>query len=261
MLLVLLITVAGCGHSDKRAGGPGALAGAPVPQPPAFLSGPMSLLFTNASGFRAHVVLDSGPVAQGGEVVTGELMGRGSRLVFASSLSGAVGKHSPEASAAFIWDVNGNHGYLLNEPLQAYAVVSSGQQFTNVSVGRGLGAAAPEKVAGHPCQPTEVTVTASDGTATVLSAWRATDLKGLPLRITAVANGRPLTLTLSKVRLEAVPDDLFLPPNGFTKYDSAEALANELGARQQNLKRHPVYQTEESEPGSSREYRAPARPQ
>ena len=118
--------------------------------------------------------------------------------------------------------------------------------------------AAPEKVAGHPCQPAEATVAASDGSATVLRLWRATDLKGLPVRITCAANGTPLTLTLSKVRLEALPDDLFLPPNGFTKYDSAKALMNELAARQQNYKRRPTYQTEEVEPGSGMEGR-PAR--
>ena len=145
--------------------------------------------------------------------------------------------------------------------MQAYAPIPSNRQFTNVATGSAMNGAAPEKVSGHPCQPAEATVAASDGSLTVFRLWRATDLKGLPVRITCASDGTPLTLTLSKVRLEAVPDDLFLPPNGFVKYDSAEGLMNELAARQQNLKRRPTYQTEESEPGSGREGRAPTRPE
>jgi hypothetical protein len=85
-------------------------------------------------------------------------------------------------------------------------------------------------------------------------------LKGLPLRITRVSTGPPLTLTLSKIRLETLPDELFLPPDGFVKYDSADALMNELASRQQTLKRRPTYQPEEPEPGAGREDRSPNRP-
>ena len=259
-LLLIAAVTTGCGHSQKQAGRGGAFAGSPPPQPPAFLNGPMALLLTSVDGFRAHVVLEGGAAAKGVEVVAGELIGRGGKLVFAPSLSGAAGKHSPASDSAFIWDVNGNHGYMLNEPLQAYALIASNRQFTNVTASAALSAAAPEKVAGHPCQPMEVTVAASDGSATVLRLWRATDLKGLPVRVTCAANGAPLTLTLSKVRLEAMPDDVFLPPKGFKKFDSAEALINELAARQQNLKRHPTYQTEEIEPAGGRDNHQPTRP-
>ena len=64
-----------------------------MPQPPAFLNGPMALLLTNVDGFRAHVVLESGASATGVEVAEGELMGRGGKLVF------APGQAAPPASA------------------------------------------------------------------------------------------------------------------------------------------------------------------
>jgi hypothetical protein len=170
-------------------------------------------------------------------------MVRGSKLLFAPEPT-IVAKRQPRAEdTAFIWDVNENRGYMLNEPLQAYAPISSSRQFTNVTTGAALNNVSPEKVAGHPCQATEVTVTASDGVATVFRVWRAADLKELPLRIQCPSGGVPLSLTLSKVSLGAVPNDLFLPPNGFTKYESAEAMMTEMALRRVNLSRKQFYNT------------------
>ncbi len=235
------------------------MADIPVPQPPVFLDGPMALLLTNVNGFRAHAVLESGPSPQGVEPVAGELLGQGGKLVFAPGPSRSGGKRSRTGGSAFLWDVSANRGYLLNDPLQAYAPIPASHQFTNITASSTLSGAAPEKVAGHPCQPFEVTVAASDGSATLCRLWRATDLKGLPVRITCAWNGRPLTLTLSKVRLEPLPEDLFLPPKDFTKYNSAAALINELAARQQNLKRHPTYAPEQNEAPGNPESRMPTR--
>lgn len=260
-LLLIAALAGGCSHPQKPGRGGGAVEGFSVPKPPTLLNGPMALLLTNTQGFRAHAVLEGGASAKGVQAIEGELMGRGGKLVFAPGPDGSSGKRSPSGGSAFIWDVTANCGYLLNDPLQAYAAISGNRQFTNVAVGSAVNGAAPERISGHPCQPSEATVAASDGSVTGFRLWRATDLGGLPVRITRASDGSPLTLTLSRVRLETVPDDLFLPPKGFMKYDSAEALMNELAARQQNLKRRPTYQTEEGEPGIGEDGRVPTRPQ
>ena len=260
-VLLIAFLAAGCTHSRKHGGGAGAVGAVSVPRPPAFLDGPMALLLTNVDGFRAQVVLEGGVPSNGGERVVGELLGHSGKLVFAPGSTSAARKGSHAADSAFIWDVAGNHGYMLNDPLQAYAPVSANRQYTNIAVNAAMNHPAPENVAGHPCQPTEVTVAASDGSATVCRVWRATDLKGLPVRITCAPNGLPLTFTLSKARLETMPDDLFLPPKDFTKYDSAEALINELAARQQNQKRRPTYVPDLNESPGNPEGRQPSRPQ
>jgi hypothetical protein len=221
----------------------------------------MALLLTNVAGFRAHAVLESGASAKGVEVIAGELMGRGGKLAFAPEPGSSTGKRSHLGHSAFIWDVTANRGYLLNDPLQAYAPISATGQFTNLVTGSATSGAAPENISGYPCQPAQATVVASDGSVTGFRLWRAADLNGLPVRITRASDGPSLTLTLSKVRLEPVSADLFQPPNGFTKYDSPEGLMNEFAARQQNLKRRPTYRIEEGEPGSGRESRAPTRPE
>jgi hypothetical protein len=262
--LCLLLTTAlteGCAHSHKSGYRGGAFEGFSVPQPPVFLNGPMALLLTNSHGFRAHAVLESGAAANGVEVTEGELMGRDGKLVFAPGPGGSVGKRSHLVGSAFIWDVTANRGYLLNDPMQAYALIPATRQFTNTVVGSAMNGAALEKVSGHLCQPAQATVAASDGSVTGFRLWQATDLNGLPVRITRASDGPPLTLTLSRIRLEAIPEDLFQPPNGFVKYDTAQGLMNELAARQQNLKRHPSYQMQEGEPGSGQPGRSPTRPE
>lgn len=259
-LLLIAALAGGCAHSKKSGQGGGATEVFPVPQPPVFLNGPMALLLTNAHGFCAHVVLEIGAAPEA-EPIEGELMSQGGKLMFAPGLAKSASKRSHVAGCAFIWDVAANKGYLLNDPMQAYAPIPANRQFTNLVASSAPNGAVPEKISGHPCQSAQATVAASDGAITGFRLWRATDLNGLPVRITRASDGPPLTLTLSKFRLEAVPDDLFQPPTGFAKYDTADGLINELTARQQSLKRRPTYRTEESDLGSTPEGRAPTRPQ
>jgi hypothetical protein len=253
-LLLIAVLAAGCSSSGKKTG----RAGAPIrlPKPPVFLNGPMALLLTNMESFSAHAVLESGAPANGVELAAGELMGRRGNLLFAPSRS----KRTRAEDFAFIWDVAANQGYVLNDPLQGYAPISYDRLFTNVATSTTLNNAVTENVAGHPCHPVEVTVAANDGTASVFRVWRATDLKGLPVRITGASDGMPLTLTLSKVRLESVPNDLFQPPNGFTKYDSAEALITELTTRQASNQQRPIYQINDQNQFSTPDTRSPSRP-
>jgi hypothetical protein len=259
-LLLTAVLAAGCAHTSKYDDRTGAFEVLPAPLPPLFLNGPMALLLTNTDGFQAHVVLESGAPPQAFQLAAGELMGRGSKLLFAPAPGKASKKQARPEDSAFIWNVTENRGWVLNDPLQGYAPVSSSRQFTNVTTSAASNGAAPEKIGGQTCQPAQVTVTAADGTATVFQVWRAADLRALPLRITCPSTGAPLTLTLTKVRLETVPNDLFVPPNGFTKYESSEAMMAELFLRKHNLTRKPSYQPDYTEPGAGLGAREPTRP-
>ncbi len=217
----------GCAHSKKgeeHAGPPPVI---PAPQAPAFLAGPAVVLLTNVDGFRAHVTLETPSADQERDVVKGELLGHGGKLVFAPDpVPAASSKHAAHLEdTSFIWNVADNSGYILNGPMQSYAPISSSRTYTNV-------------VAKPSAQGAEVTVMASDGTSTTYQVLPA-DLKGLPSRITGGGTNAPMVMTLSKVQLHAaLPEDIFQPPTDFTKYPSAEAMMNELAMREQNLHRH-----------------------
>jgi len=73
-----------------------------------------------------------------------------------------------------------------------------------------------------------------------------------PLRVATAAPGRPVIVNLSRIRLEAPSSRLFVPPDGFTRHDSAETMMAEMAMRQENLKRKPT----EAEPA---DFQAPPR--
>jgi hypothetical protein len=237
---VLLIAALGTGcarsgkHKEEEP--PAPVTGIPAPKPPTFLNGAMAVLLTNLDGFRARVVLERPAVANESEIVSGELMGRAGKLLFAPEPSAQHDKYSRAEDFSYIWDVDESRGFLLSGPLQAYAPISSSTRFTNIVAAPSVGNSAQEKVSGYLCQKTEVRVIASDGEERVFQVWRAKDLKGMPVRIACTVNGKPLTVALSRIRIEIPPTELFAPPTDFTKYSSAETMMTELVARQQNIK-------------------------
>ncbi len=132
-LLLLAALAAGCAHSEKSGGGTSAFEARPAPVAPIFLNGPMALLLTNVEGFRARVVLESGTSAPGAPLAAGELLVHGGKMLFAPASKADASKKARAPESAFIWDVTTNSGYVLNEPLQGYAPLSSSRQYTNLT--------------------------------------------------------------------------------------------------------------------------------
>jgi len=227
------VAAAGCAHSKNKD-----RIGVIPPPVPSFLNGPMAVLLTNSPGFSCHVVMTSGSPPVPGETVSGQLLCRGSQLLFAPDAHWLGGKRFLRAGFIFMWDVGAQQGYVLSEALQGYAPISSPVQATNVLA---LPAhLASESVEGHHCQRTEFEVESSDGSKAPFQVWRASDLKAAPLRIASAAPGRPVIVNLSNLRFEAPSSRLFTPPDGFTRHDSAETLMAEMAMRQENLKRKPA---------------------
>jgi hypothetical protein len=249
----------GCGGSGKKSSHTGALAGIRPPKPPTFLIGPMALLLTNVDGFSARVVLESGAAASGVELANGQLLSQGGKLLFAPGVLKSNPKGAKAEAYAYIWDAADNRGLVLNDPLQGYAPLSYSRHFTNLAASATLKTAPTENIGGHPCQQSEVIVAGDDGSASAFRVWRAADLKGIPVRISGASDGVAVTLTLTKVRLEILPADLFQPPTGFAKFDNVEVMVNEMGSRQQKLKQRTTPWPADTEPLTSPDVRAPTR--
>ena len=104
-----------------------------LPEVPAFLSGPMGVLLTNAGGFSSQCVHDDRPglPSQQLEVVTGQLLGPGDRLLFAPDPR-SLDKRLRPIGLSYIWNVKDNRGCVLSETLQGWAPIGFGVHYTNV---------------------------------------------------------------------------------------------------------------------------------
>jgi hypothetical protein len=233
--LLLGMAIAGCSHSGDSDMREKAFTGVVTPHAPTFFTGTAAVLLTNAGSFSARVTVQAEGYDQRERNVSGQLFGRGSKLAFAPETEQAAPKSQHIGIFSFFWDVAENRGFIVSEALQAYAPTSSSLQITNVSISP-LNSA-PQKLNGHPCESVRATINKADGTSSSFEVLRATDLNRFPMRITSESNSPPLTLTFSKIRLEAPSPDVFAPPEGFSKYASPEAMVDELAARQRNLRR------------------------
>ena len=235
LLTLVVLLGAGCAHSH-RPESPGAALGSSLSsKPPLFLTGPAAVLLTNSDGFGARVTFTSGWSSNPARAESGQLFARQGKLYFEPDPDDSSAGKSRAGRLSFIWDVAGNSGLVLSEPLQGYAPLTSTVLLTNLVVQPARGAA--ERIEGHPAEQATATVMASDGTATEFQVLRATDLNGVPVRITARSDSGSMLVVLSKIRREAPPVEVFRPPDGFTKYESQEAMMNELLSRLQNVRR------------------------
>jgi len=222
---LMLVVAAGCSHHhhDYTIEGPG-FARVYTPQVPTFMLGPAGALLTNNPGYTARATIIGEPSTTKDKPVEGELLCRGTKLLFAPRGLEDVEKDSPARGFSYVWDVTTGSGHIRSEALQAYAPVSTTLRITNIS----------PPVAGG--APMDITVTMSDGSKSVFHISGDARTGNLPTQIKS--ESQPQTsISLAKVRTQPPPEDSFSVPPGFTKYASAEALADELAARQHNLRR------------------------
>jgi hypothetical protein len=202
-----------------------------LPKLTTVISGPAGSLLANGSGFHANFTITLGDRSQGPLTLSGEVFERGGKLDFVT----VVGNHKSRGSGGFNvgWDTAMHQGYVSSEALQAYAPLSGSFGATNSQTQVLPGTA--ERVEGHPVDQANMTFQAGDGQTIALQLMRASDLGNLPLKITSVSGPQSFTLSLSNIEAAAPPEEVFLPPDGFTKYASEEVLLDELAERQHNV--------------------------
>ncbi len=193
---------------------------------PLFLGGPAAALLTNENGFSARLTIEQTEGSNKVTSVSGLLLVRGTRIVFAPKNS----------DRTFIRDVQERTGFILSEALQGYAPIASGIHITRDFVTSEMAGPTGEQVNGHPGHEAEVAVTTDDGATANFGVWRASDLNGFPIRIRTLKSPTPFTLSLAEIRSEDLGPKLFQPPEGFTKYPTSDAMVGELFARRSKSK-------------------------
>lgn len=149
----------------------------------------------------------------------------------------------------FIWDVTQNSGYILSEALQGCAPITSSARITNVLEITGAAGPVPEAVNGLPCHRVEVAVSSSDGSKARFILWRTIGANGFPVKIKSINEPAQLIITFSDFRREALAQKLFLPPDGFTMFASANGMRDELQMRQKSVGKKITNEEDENIPG------------
>ena len=174
-----------------------------APLPPEFLTGPIGRHLARQPAFAARVEAAGEPTAAS-RAMTGQLFAADRILVFAPDPDPETHKDAPEEIFTFIWNTSAGSGYVLSESLQGYAPVT----FSSLAD----------------------TNQASDSGLKILRVDKPGDF---PVQL-ATTN---ITVKLSRLRLGQPAADLMSPPPCFTRYASAELMAQEIALRRHNLKR------------------------
>ena len=90
-----------------------------------------------------------------------------------------------------------------------------------------------ETVVGHACAKQKAVVTDAQGKQHEATVWRASDLKGIPVKITQVEGNTTTTMTFKDINQAKPVASLFEVPADGTKYESPMALMQ--GAMQKQL--------------------------
>ena len=87
----------------------------------------------------------------------------------------------------------------------------------------------------HPVDKANATFLCSNGQMLSLHMLSAHNLGDLPLRIYSRYPPQTFLLALSSIQTVRPAEELFLPPAGFTKYESEAVMLDELRVRQANV--------------------------
>jgi outer membrane lipoprotein-sorting protein len=117
--------------------------------------------------------------------------------------------------------------YVVYPNAQSYAEMTppdSAAPATNTDAKVEITKLGEETVDGHPCVKNKAVVTDNQGDKHEFTIWNATDLKNFPVKIEMNEQGNAITMSYSDISFSKPDASLFIPPTGYTKYDSVEEM-------------------------------------
>jgi len=92
-----------------------------------------------------------------------------------------------------------------------------------------------ERREGYRVRGATISAMQSDGHAVKINLLRAPDLGGMPLEMVVSSPTASFSLTLTGIKPDAPPEQFFLSPEDFTKYDTETAMLAELLGRENSV--------------------------
>ena len=199
--------------------------------------GALTKVFGDNTAFTA--TLESQITPKSGDPVTlpGKIAFNAGKARFEMNLSDARGLQIPAAAAGQMKAMGldqittislpeNKFVYLIYPGLQSYVenplpdgLTGTNQNFkvTTTELGKAT-------VDGHPCVENKVLVSDDKGTTNEFTVWNATDLKKFPVKIITTKQEIEITMSFKDVTLAKPAAASFIPPAGYTRYDTMQAL-------------------------------------
>jgi len=188
------------------------------------------MLLTNGVGFQAEFDLSFADAAAPPSL-TGRIFVRGEKILLQSAP--AKSKSASAGEFNLMWNETAGQGFFSSESLQGFAPIGRTVHVANLAVQKIASPAPP--LDGRPMDIADATATDDSGKSQTFEWMRASDAGDLPTQIRSLNAPRNFTLTLAKIQPGRPPEEMFLPPDGFTKYPSPAALLEELASRQREV--------------------------
>jgi hypothetical protein len=202
-----------------------------LPRLTSVMAGPVAVLLTNADGFQSDFTMSFVDDAERPVTISGWIVAYGGKIRLDAVPGEKSRKVKGEAGFGVVWDTTAGQGFVFSDALQGYASLGGTVQFTNILTE--LVSSDADHIEGFAVDKVNVMVLGDDGGRTTFQLLRAPDRGNLPLQVYSPDRPHSFVLRLSKIQPAVPQADLFLPPDGFTKYDSQPALITELAIRQQ----------------------------
>ena len=215
--------------------------GGPPPGPG--LSGSTAKLFGENSSFSANLEMQAGgdgasePMSIPGKIFFDEGKSR-----FEMDMSDVKGGKMPPQAAAQMKSIGMDKMIMIARPDKkvGYQVYPGMQAYVENPLPAQETTAAPsdfkievtelgkETVDNHPCIKNQAVVTDKEGVKHESTVWNATDLKQFPVKIEHMESGTKVTMIFREVTLSKPAASLFDPPAEATKYDSMQAMMQQV---------------------------------
>jgi outer membrane lipoprotein-sorting protein len=88
-----------------------------------------------------------------------------------------------------------------------------------------------ETMDGHLCVKNKAVVTDKQGEKHEFIVWNATDLKNFPIKVQMNEQGNAMTMSYQDITFSKPDASLFVPPTGYTRYDSMQEMMQSVMMR------------------------------
>jgi hypothetical protein len=214
--------------------------GGPPPGPG--LSGSTAKLFGDNSTFSANLEMQTGSDASDSMTMPGKIYFDQGKSRFEMDMSQLKGAKMPPQAAAQMKSIGMDKMIMISRPDKkvGYQVYPGMQAYVEIALPDKEAATQPsdfkievvelgkETVDGHSCIKNKATVTDKEGTKHESLVWNATDLKNFPIRIEHTEDNTKVVMLFQQVSLTKPAAGLFDPPADATKYDSMQAMMQQV---------------------------------